>query len=120
MNNIKNTIFIILTFIVIALFFISIYSYTYNIPKDDDFDSPLNAILKLNETTNWISYLTQLVEHHSDHRLFYLRITSLLYLKLLGNFNFQIYSILHSLLIIPLFALSYYARYMKILNRVHS
>ena len=103
MNNIKNTIFIILTFIVIALFFISIYSYTYNIPKDDDFDSPLNAILKLNETTNWISYLTQLVEHHSDHRLFYLRITSLLYLKLLGNFNFQIYSILHSLLIIPLF-----------------
>lgn len=103
MINNSKAIFKLLIFLVIAAFFTFILLYTHNLPKDDDFDSPLNALLALSESKGVISYFKELLEFHSDHRLVYLRLTSAWYTNIFGQYNFQIYTILNCLLLLPIF-----------------
>lgn len=99
----SKAIFKLLTFLVISAFLTFIILYTYNLPKGDDFDSPLNALMDSSQSSGILNYLQGLTGFHSDHRLVYLRLTSHAFANLFGQYNFQIYAILNCLLLLPIF-----------------
>jgi hypothetical protein len=79
------------------------YCYINNVPREDDFDSPLNTILKFKSLS--LADFSHFFEFHSDHRLVFLRVETWFQYLMAGNINFKLITFFNIVLLVPIFYL---------------
>jgi hypothetical protein len=75
--------------LVICFFYWIIWSFVYNFPYLDDFDTPLGTLLKFLGADTFADKAKFFFEFHSDHRLFFLRLATLVNYSFWPVLNFK-------------------------------
>lgn len=90
-NNFRNVryLFFLLSTIPIYNLLSTSYYKTVDFPLTDDFEAILNFIILWHDQPSIQEKFTLLFAQHNEHRLVFLRIVTLLQLKIFGNLNFK-------------------------------
>jgi len=92
----------------IFIFFFLVFRYSYDFPKDDDFDSPINSALEFFSLESWKDKLSSVLQFHSDHRLAVLRCFSIVHIYIFGTLNFKAITLYGIVLLVPIYLMLIY------------
>jgi hypothetical protein len=96
-----------ISFAVIGFYFYQILQYVYNFPLYDDYETILRFLIEWEKTSSLSQKFSLLFQQHNEHRVFFLRLISLINFYFGGNINFKYLIIFGNLSLLIIWFLFY-------------
>ncbi|MDD2941699.1 MAG: hypothetical protein PHC51_01920 [bacterium] len=98
---------VMLSLVIVAVFYLSVGFFSINIPNSDDFNVYLEFLLRLQGTTEFGQWATLLFTPHNEHYIVVPRLVALLQWLICGEINFVWLNIIGSLALLVCLVLFY-------------